>query len=189
MPNECLKDTALSWAIGVEASAARRRSWRIAWGWHPFSGPKVSTVREHFCSTIRSMTETAESSVEPTTVTRQGHVDNRDDRPSPLSHHVLAWVGITAGVLFIVVVIFFSGFYLGRSLGGHRGYDGDRDGSSSGQMGPGGMMGPGYTGPGGMMGPNHTGPGGMMGPGYTGRGGMMGPNQSPTTEAPSTPRP
>ncbi|TPG35634.1 hypothetical protein [Mycolicibacterium hodleri] len=100
------------------------------------------------------MTETAESTAEPTTVTGQRRVDDRHDRPGRLSHHVLAWVGITAGVLFIVVVIFFSGFFLGRSSGGHRSYDGERDGS--GQMGPGGMMGPGYTGPGGMMGPNQS---------------------------------
>jgi hypothetical protein len=44
---------------------------------------------------------------------------------------VAAWVGIVAGVVFIVAVIFFSGFILGsHSGGGHRGGgpgDGDRD--------------------------------------------------------------
>jgi hypothetical protein len=36
----------------------------------------------------------------------------RYDGPSLLSQ-VLAWVGIVAGVVFIVAVIFFSGFFLG----------------------------------------------------------------------------
>jgi hypothetical protein len=43
---------------------------------------------------------------------------------------VAAWVGIVAGVVFIVAVIFFSGFILGsHSGGGHRGGwgHGDRD--------------------------------------------------------------
>jgi hypothetical protein len=41
---------------------------------------------------------------------------------------VAAWVGIVAGVVFIVAVIFFSGFLLGAQSGGHRGWGhGDRD--------------------------------------------------------------
>ena len=41
---------------------------------------------------------------------------------------VAAWVGIVAGVVFIVAVIFFSGFVLGAQSGGHRGGGhGDRD--------------------------------------------------------------
>ncbi|WP_101951533.1 hypothetical protein [Mycobacterium sp. 3519A] len=42
---------------------------------------------------------------------------------------VAAWVGIVAGVVFIVAVIFFSGFFLGAHTGGgHRGWHhgGDR---------------------------------------------------------------
>ena len=44
-----------------------------------------------------------------------------------------AWVGIVAGVVFIVAVIFFSGFILGAHSGGHGGrggpggHKGDRD--------------------------------------------------------------
>jgi hypothetical protein len=34
---------------------------------------------------------------------------------------VAAWVGIVAGVVFIVAVVFFSGFILGAHSGGHRG--------------------------------------------------------------------
>ena len=41
---------------------------------------------------------------------------------------VAAWVGIVAGVVFIVAVIFFSGFILGAHSGGYRGGGhGDRD--------------------------------------------------------------
>src|SRR6476619_2887993 len=36
-----------------------------------------------------------------------------------------AWVGIVAGVVFTIAVIFFSGFILGAHSGGHRGH-GDR---------------------------------------------------------------
>jgi hypothetical protein len=40
-----------------------------------------------------------------------------------------AWIGIVAGVVFIVAVVFFSGFIIGSHSGGHRGGghgDGDR---------------------------------------------------------------
>jgi hypothetical protein len=34
---------------------------------------------------------------------------------------VAAWVGIVAGVVFIIAVVFFSGFIIGAHTGGHRG--------------------------------------------------------------------
>ena len=75
-----------------------------------------------------------------------------DVRSGPsLLGQALMWVGIVAGGVFVVAVIFFSGFFLGWSSGGHWGPD--RDGWI--RMGPGRM-----TGPGGMMGS-----GGMPGPG------------------------
>ncbi|MCH9729124.1 MAG: hypothetical protein K0U84_05500 [Actinomycetia bacterium] len=67
-------------------------------------------------------------------------------------NQTLAWVGIVAGVLFIVAAIFFSGLFIGRATGGyydwHRGYE-------AGQMQPGGSMGscP-MMKPGGMMKPD-----------------------------------
>lgn len=127
---------------------------------------------------------------------------------------VLLWVGIAAGVVFIVAVLFFSGFFLGRQIGWHRGYDGNRTVPSGtcpmmgtgGQMpmGPGGMMGPGGgMGPGGMtpggMTPGDSPPGGMspgrMTPGESAPGGMTpggastDPHHPPTSSSnPSTPR-
>ena len=85
------------------------------------------------------MTETPESSLEttatPVGVPPPGH-DPRQHRPARV-YQVLAWVGIIAGVVFIVAVIFFSGVFFGRASGGyhgwHRGYQG-------GQMGPDGSM-------------------------------------------------
>lgn len=97
------------------------------------------------------------------------HYDDREDRPTRL-YWVLAWVGIIAGVLFIVAVIFFSGVFFGRASGGyhgwHRGYQG-------------GQMGSNWS----------TDDCPMMGPAQTGPGGMMGPQQWPSTAAPTMPRP
>ncbi|BDE17342.1 hypothetical protein Mkiyose1665_49910 [Mycobacterium kiyosense] len=63
----------------------------------------------------------------------------------------MAVVGITAGVVFVVAVIFFSGLWLGRAT--HNPYGG-RDGSCP--MMSGGGMGPGMMGPGGSMEPHQT---------------------------------
>jgi hypothetical protein len=133
------------------------------------------------------MSEAPESQPESTTVAGgpraevPAYDDGRYGRPSRLNQ-VLVWVGIAAGVLFVVAVVFFSGFFFGWSSDGH--YSNYR-GNYGGQTGPGGNMGscP-TTGPGGMMGPGQTGPGGMM------PGGPTGPGNPPTTSAvPSTPRP
>ncbi|WP_231639692.1 hypothetical protein [Mycobacterium sp. Marseille-P9652] len=109
-----------------------------------------------------------------------------DETPSRLLQ-VAAVVGIVAGVVFVVAVVFFAGFFLGASahgyggwrFGGHMGAGGRAgtcpmmnggDGMPAGPMMPGGMMGPG------MMGP------GMMGPGAV-------PSPQPSTPATPTPRP
>jgi hypothetical protein len=115
------------------------------------------------------MTETPADRPEPTTVASA----SRPAEPPTDGYYRLgaaaAWVGIVAGVVFIVAVIFFAGFFLGIHAKGYHGHHGhgdgtEHDGGPGGIMGPGGMMGPGSqqgpAGPGGM-----TGPGGMMGPG------------------------
>jgi len=105
--------------------------------------------------------------------------DYNAHRPARL-YQVLAWVGIVAGVVFIVAVIFFSRVFFGRASGGHHGW---HRGYQGGQMGPNESR---DDCP--MMRPGGMGPGGMMGPGQVGPGGMMGPQQSPSTAAPTTPR-
>ena len=94
----------------------------------------------------------------------------RYDRPDQV-RSLLMWVAIVAGVVFIVAVVFFSGFFVGRSSSGYFGDNDDHDGA-----GRHGMMFPGQTGPYGPMGP------GMMGP--------WGPGQQwPTPTSPTAPRP
>jgi hypothetical protein len=121
-----------------------------------------------------AMTEPRESPTGQAAVARERRAVETapdDDRPNR-SNSILVWVGIVAGVVFIVAVVFFSGFFIGRSSSGNfRG---------------------GYHQPG-MMWPTQTGPYGQTGPGMMGPGGMMGtygpwPGQ-PTTTAPTTPRP
>jgi hypothetical protein len=110
--------------------------------------------------------EASESST--ATVAPPAVVPSRAGHPSRLNQ-ALAWVGIVAGGLFIIAAIFFSGFFLSWSFGGH----------SGGHMGPGTMACCSQMKPGEMM------PRGMMGP-----DGLMGPAvHSPATTAPSSPRP
>ncbi|HEY5841143.1 MAG TPA: hypothetical protein VIU87_06670 [Mycobacterium sp.] len=105
-------------------------------------------------------------------------VTTAENKPNRL-YQAAAWVAIVAGTLFIVAVIFFSGFILGRHSGGpgHFGGHGwqhgmmerqNRDGwGGPGMMRPGGPdqggPGPGNFGPG----PGNFGPGGPGGPGGT----------------------
>ena len=121
------------------------------------------------------MTETAEH---PTTPTRAA--DPAPDRPNRL-YQGLAWVGIVAGVVFIVAVVFFSGFIIGKHSGGgpgsgdttvHRVHLFHRGGPP--RMGPMGPVGPigQWPGPGGQIWPG--------GPGVP---------PTPSTTPPSTPRP
>ncbi|OFJ53488.1 hypothetical protein [Mycolicibacterium grossiae] len=96
---------------------------------------------------------------------------------------VAAWVGIVAGVVFIVAIIFGTGFMLGaHSGGGHRGHDGRPDGGEAMlhrqgpppmfPMGPMLRPGPGFVFP--------EGPGGQLGPGAP-FGPGDGTNPSPST--------
>lgn len=135
------------------------------------------------------MTETNDSTATKPETVVVAESDGRH-RPNRL-YQALAWVGIVAGVLFIVGMVFFAGVFLGRTggYGWHRGYH-------TGQMGPGGPagqcpmmrgggMGPGMMGPG-MMGPGMMGPGGID-PDEMGPGGMMGPGRGPASTAPTPP--
>lgn len=102
------------------------------------------------------MTETTETIDQSPTVSDAPVVDRR---PSRLNQ-VAVWVGIIAGVLFIVGSVFFTGYFLGRQSGHGGGWNHHRGGAEM-QFRGGPMMGPGMMGPG-MMGP---GMGGRMGPG------------------------
>lgn len=109
------------------------------------------------------MTDTPESSTERSAVAGEGRAVNQ----------VLAWTGIVAAAVFVVAVVFFSGFFIGRSTdgyGGTRGYHGT--------PGP-GMMGSGMMGSYGPWSPGQMGPYSPWGPGQP---------QAPTT-TPTTPRP
>jgi hypothetical protein len=103
------------------------------------------------------------------------HEHEHDRRPSRLNV-VAAWVGIVAGVVFIVSIIFGTGFMLGAHSGGHHrggGHGDDRGGAQMYHQGPpmGPMFrpGPGFIFPGG--------PGGFP-------GGPGGPGESSTSPTP-----
>ena len=111
---------------------------------------------------------------------------------------VLAWVGIVAGIVFIVATIFFSGFILGAHSGGghhgwhkhHRGQDSSEfreghHGMRGGGGGGGGMWHPMFPGGPGWQGPNGPGWQGPGGPGGQGPGGS-GP-QAPGQPGPTQP--
>ena len=100
---------------------------------------------------------------------------------------VAAWVGIVAGVVFIVAVIFFSGFVLGAHAGGDRGHrgGGDREFGVMHRGGPPPMFPMGPMGPGPRGGFERPGPG--FGPGGGAGEEPPAPPQPPTTSAPSRP--
>ncbi|MUL84236.1 MULTISPECIES: hypothetical protein [unclassified Mycolicibacterium] len=107
-----------------------------------------------------------------------------ENKPSRLMQ-ALAWVGIAAGIVFIVAVVFGTGFFLGAHSGGeghhHRGGH-DR----------GGMMMFHHGGPEGGPGPMQRGPSMMppWGPGGFGPGGPGGPGSGPERlETPPTQAP
>ncbi len=124
-------------------------------------------------------TPSSEPATTPVAPPQQHAQFERDGRRSRLTA-VAAWVGIVAGIVFIVAVIFFSGFVLGaQSGGGHRGgHHGDRGFAN---MHPGGMppmfpMGPG---------PRFERP--PFNPGGPGSPPPGAPTQAPSPPAPSRP--
>ncbi len=143
------------------------------------------------------MSETPEHVTEPATgpVVTAHPATTYDERPAYVEpttrksnrlYQAAAWVAIVAGSVFIVAVIFFTGFALGaHSGGGHHGggrhqeMDNDRDGGPP--MMP---IRPGFIFPGG---PGGFGPGGGPGmfPGGPGPG-NFGPGQGQQPPSPST---
>ncbi|MBV9089091.1 MAG: hypothetical protein JO044_04160 [Mycobacteriaceae bacterium] len=132
------------------------------------------------------MTETPEPHTEPTAV--GSGVTRREGAAAAeagaYARHsrlvaVAAWVGIVAGTVFIVAVIFFSGFVLGRHAGGghHGGHHHWQGTGMSHHGGP--PMAP-WRSPGGPGGMGPGGPGNPYGPGGT---------QAPTTAPSATPHP
>ena len=91
------------------------------------------------------MTDTPESTSERIAVAGQRRGVN----------HALAWSGIAAAAVFIVAVVFFSGFFIGRATDGFGGNRGHCQGTP-------GMMGPG------MMGARHDGAAGLVATGEHG---------------------
>ncbi|OBA58836.1 hypothetical protein A5647_20050 [Mycobacterium sp. 1100029.7] len=90
-----------------------------------------------------------------------------------------AWVAITAGTVFVIAVIFFTGFLLGKSSG-HHGHHGHHHKHHA-MVHPhrfGGPGGPG-GGPGGWPGQNQPGGPASVAPG------APGPSQIPSSAAPS----
>lgn len=134
----------------------------------------TETPREPVTQPVAT-TEPAPAAVAPT-----------ENKPSRLMQ-ALAWVGIAAGTVFIVAVVFGTGFFLGAHSGDGYGHH-HRGGHDRGGMmmfhrgGPDG--GPGRMGPPhGMMPPWGPGPGpGSFGPGGPGSG-------SERSETPATPAP
>ncbi|ULE34993.1 hypothetical protein [Mycobacterium sp. IDR2000157661] len=79
-------------------------------------------MTEPTSSSAESVTDPAATTPPPAP---PAHVQTRGSRLTT----VAAWVGIVAGVVFIVAVVFFSGFILGKNADGQRGggHRGDHD--------------------------------------------------------------
>jgi hypothetical protein len=118
--------------------------------------------------TVRSSTATAPAPVEPVVVHR-----------APRVFQAAAYVAIVAGTVFVLAVIFFTGFMLGKSTG-HHGHHGHHHKHHA-MVHPHRFGGPG--GPGGQWGP----PPGVNQPGAPGAvtPGAPGPSQIPSSVAPS----
>ncbi len=136
------------------------------------------------------MSESSDHTVETTTPVAatepfaERTVVAAESKPNRL-YQSAAWVAIVAGTLFIVAVIFFTGFVLGKHSGGYGHLD--RSSWEHGRMRQGGpgMMGPGMMGPG-MMGPGMMGPG-MMGPRDFDESGPGGRGPGPGNVGPGAP--
>lgn len=126
------------------------------------------------------MSENPDTTTEYVTATEPAPAPTAPEHRDSRLNRALVWVGIIAGVVFTVAVLFFSGFVLGRGSAYH-GWGGQRGGYS--QMGPGAgpaqcpmMRGGPMMGPGSMMDPDDMGPG------------MMRPGPAPASPTPTAPQ-
>jgi hypothetical protein len=127
---------------------------------------------------INDMTDTIDHPTTPTPAVEPPVAVRRE--PNGL-YRVLAWVGIVAGVVFIVAVVFFSGFFLGKHSGGGFGRAGHHLGGDMHLWHRGGPP------PMGPWGPGSGGPGGPGAPGAPGAGPGVPPGPPPPPPAPSAP--
>jgi hypothetical protein len=93
---------------------------------------------------------------------------------APKVFQLAAWVAIAAGTVFVIAVIFFTGFLLGKSGGHHHGHHHHK---AHAMIHPHRFGGPG--GPGGWQGATPQGPPASVAPG------APGPSQIPSSVAPS----
>lgn len=117
------------------------------------------------------MSETSETpTVRHSTATAPVAAEAAAAYRAPRVFQLAAWVAIVAGIVFIVAVIFFTGFILGHR-GGHHGHHHNHHHAMVHHRGPGG-------------------PGNFGGPGAPGgQGGQTGPGATTAPPAPSSVRP
>jgi hypothetical protein len=130
-------------------------------------------------------TSSSEPATGPVATAEPPPVATTTERVEPRGHSrltaVAAWVGIVAGVVFIVAVVFFSGFFLGKHSGGGFGRAGHHLGRDMHLWHRGGPP------PMGPWGPGSGGPGGPGAPGAPGAGPGVPPGPPPPPPAPSAP--
>lgn len=120
------------------------------------------------------MSETSETpTVRHSTATAPVAAEAAAAYRAPRVFQLAAWVAIVAGIVFIVAVIFFTGFILGHR-GGHHGHHHKHHHAMVHHRGPGG--------PGNFGGPGAPG-------GQGGQGGQNGPGATTTPPSPSGVRP
>lgn len=155
--------------VGEGFTSQLLHKWRIA----PTTGTGfiiclMSETSETPTVRTATATEPAPAAVEP------AHYH----RP-PRVFQAAAWVAIVAGIVFIIAVIFFTGYTLGRHAGFHGGHHHKHHAAWMHHHGPGGPGGPGGFGPGGPGGPGGQG----LQPGSPGpsavRPSSMGPGHIP----------
>ena len=146
--------------------------------WVSFTGNSWSFQYQaaSYLRIIEVMSETTDNPTTPTTTLNPPPPPGAREVPARgpgRLYQVVAWVGIVAGVVFIVAVVFFSGFILGRHSGPTHGHFGSHHGRGAYFFHHGGQP---HMGPP-MMGPRWGPPPG---------GGPQGPSTSVSPSSPTT---